>query len=102
MAAPKTSPVVWEGWFSFDVPDAWDFEEHEGLISVHGEKHSTHISCFARASKKPPSHDEVRTMALNFAKEEGFKLAPADVKLRKLDGTPCAEFEFDDAETPKN
>jgi len=100
--AKSSSPVVWEGWFSLEVPSNWDFEDHEGLISVHSETSSTHISCYNRASRAPPSNDEVRTMALGFATEQGFNITPQDIQVRTLDGSPCAHFVTDDAEKPPN
>lgn len=96
----KTSPVLWEGWFSFEVPDEWEFEEHEGLISIHSEFTSTHISCFARVSKEAPSDGEVKRMALDFAREQGF--TSEDVTLKTLDGSPCAQLDSDDDEKPRN
>jgi hypothetical protein len=99
--AATSGPVVYEGWFNWQVPHGWDLENGEdGLISVHSEVGSFYISCFDRTSPTPPSVQEAEQMALRFAGEQGWRVKKGDVKSRLLLQTPVSEFEHDDGERP--
>ena len=101
MATIPTGPVVYEGWFNWQVPHGWELENgDDGMISVHTDVGSFYISCFDRASPTAPSTQEAAQMAQRFAEEQGWRLKKDAVKTRLLQQTPCSEFELDDGERP--
>lgn len=89
--------VVWEGWFSVEIPPDWTYTEQDGVISVFEPRKGVggiQISLARRKKQENPSIDEAVDLAKSFAASRGWMIDDHQIIVRTISKSPAAELKY--------
>jgi hypothetical protein len=98
--AGTVARYLWEGWFSIELPEGWDFTEEDGLVSFFrndaGAVGVLQISGAWRVLADPGDPKEPIQLACDFARSMGWALSEEQISLCTVGGAPASEFNYED------
>jgi hypothetical protein len=91
--------VVWDGWFSVELPDGWEYKDENDTITVYDPDGvgALTISAARRHRAALPDAREAADLALKFARQQGWDIKPDEVESLSLGGGPAAKIAHRDA-----
>lgn len=109
----ELSVIVFEKFFSVEVPKGWEFDEEEGVISFFkdgGGVGALQVSFLKSDVVEVESGEEVmqnaaeiiddmKTLTMGFAENLGIDVDEQDIEVLTIDKFPCTYFSCDDGET---
>ena len=92
------SRVSWSGWFSLEVPDAWEFSEADGVITICdpingcGALQASIAHCEKRGSRHLEA--EAVELARDYAAQRNTTVSPSQVKVIRRGETAISQIAF--------
>lgn len=86
--------IVFDKFFSVEVPKGWEFDEEEGIISFYKDSGGgkLQVCFFERSEMGLPTLDEIKDLALGFAENIGLDVGVDDLMMTGIDENDSAYF----------
>lgn len=101
MSAGFDQRIVWEGVFSLHVPESFQWQEEDGVISifdaVNGDG-ALQVSFAKRSKAEGPSRDEVLDITRHFVTQQGWHVHPDDITVTMIAGCLTSVFSVVDSD----